>query len=106
MNSLIGYEGRVVIKSIVQAKRQGKEWWREISQDVETSIPAFLQNSDKSRTTVKTSGLIFYTFHVLIMYLKHDINKHMIARGQTVVACLPTKVFWKPKLAKCCMIIL
>lgn len=38
MHSLMGYKADPVIKSIVQAKTSGKEWWRKMSRNGETQI--------------------------------------------------------------------
>lgn len=74
--------------------------WRELSRDGKTSILKFLQiYSDKSRSTMKTSGLVFYALYVLILNIIHYVNKRMIARGQCVVAYL-TIHFYETEMEK------
>lgn len=94
--SLLGCENGPVMKSILQSGQEGKILWREFSRDRDTSIHTFIKiYSDKYRTTMKTSGSVFYPLNVFIMNIRHEVNKSKIARCQSVVACLLTQCFMK-----------
>lgn len=53
--------------------------------------------SDKSAMTMKTSGLVFYPLHTIMMNVRKEFNKIMVSRTQSIVAYIPTKFVLKQK---------
>jgi len=88
----LGKQAYPVVRELIEMSATSNVRWHEPDVDGEQSVVAFLQlYSDKSKTTLKMSGLTFYPFHVNIMNFTEPMQNMMINHGHTILAFLPVE---------------
>ena len=88
----LGQEVYPVVRDLIEMSSTEHVRWHEPYVDGEQSVVAFLQlYSDKSKTTMKMSGITFYPFHLNIMNFSEPMQSLMKNNGHTILAFLPVE---------------
>ena len=88
----LGQQAYHVVRDMIELSEEADVRWYEEEVDGQQSAIAFLKlYSDKSKTTMKVSGLTFYPLHVNIMNLSESTQNMLCSHGHTLVAFLPVE---------------
>ncbi|MEM9680053.1 MAG: hypothetical protein AAF901_06985 [Bacteroidota bacterium] len=91
VHSKLGLEGMTAVEQLIKGHEKEEVRWRDEILDGEESFVGCVQfYTDKSMTTLKSSGLTFYPVHVTLLNFTEEARNFMITNGYTVVGYLPT----------------
>ena len=96
MMAKLGQSAIPIVRDIISSSNKPEVYWHMPAESGESSFVGLIQiYTDKSKTTLKSSGFQFYPVHINLLNYSEEHRRRCIVNGLTFTAFLPVKFYTK-----------